>query len=473
MWSRGKFFAFVAFFQVLFLVLFAVFARYDKHSADPKTPANESSISQDGIHHTYPMFQDVHVMMFIGFGFLMTFLKRYGFGSVGGNMLLASFVLQWATLMSGFLHLHDGKIDLKLETLLFSDFASAAVLISMGAVLGKTSNLQLLIMAFFEIIIFQVNEWIGLSKLIVADVGGSIFVHVFGAYFGISVGRMIHNAKDLDKAHSKESSVYHSDIFAMIGTIFLWLFWPSFNSAVAADGDDQARAIINTYFCLAACCVATFAVSSLVEHDKFDMVHIQNATLAGGVAVGSMADMDIKPWGAILVGIAAATLSTLGYRFITPFMAKRLALHDTCGVNNLHGMPGIMAALGSVVVSAIATKENYGDSLYAIWGQRDPSLGEDARSAGVQAGYQAAALAVTLVMAIVGGCLTGLIMRLPIFDPPRAHQIYDDTDYWIMPEEGFPGSGVHRGYKPEGTDEMAAVENGEAEKAKMAESSKV
>ena len=50
-----------------------------------------------------------------------------------------------------------------------------------------------------------------------ADVGGSIFVHVFGAYFGIAASRMLHNSADLDKAHSKESSVYHSDIFAMVG----------------------------------------------------------------------------------------------------------------------------------------------------------------------------------------------------------------------------------------------------------------
>lgn len=31
-----------------------------------------------GIGDLYSMFQDIHVMIFIGFGFLMTFLKRYG-----------------------------------------------------------------------------------------------------------------------------------------------------------------------------------------------------------------------------------------------------------------------------------------------------------------------------------------------------------------------------------------------------------
>ena len=47
---------------------------------------------------------DVHSMMFVGFGFLMTFLKRYGFGSVGFNFLVAAYVLEWSILVRGWLH---------------------------------------------------------------------------------------------------------------------------------------------------------------------------------------------------------------------------------------------------------------------------------------------------------------------------------------------------------------------------------
>ena len=38
--------------------------------------------AQAEIDHYYPLYQDVHVMMFIGFGFLMTFLHKYGFSAV-------------------------------------------------------------------------------------------------------------------------------------------------------------------------------------------------------------------------------------------------------------------------------------------------------------------------------------------------------------------------------------------------------
>ena len=41
-------------------------------------------------------------------------------------------------------------------------------------------------------------------------------------------------------------------------------------------------------------------------------------------------------------------------------------IHDTCGVNNLHGMPGIMAGLMSVLVVILASEETYGLGLYKV-----------------------------------------------------------------------------------------------------------
>ena len=58
-----------------------------------------------------------------------------------------------------------------------------------------------------------------------------------------------------------------------IGTLFLWMYWPSFNAGAAAKGDAQMRAVINTYISLCACCCSAFAVSALVNPQrKFCMV---------------------------------------------------------------------------------------------------------------------------------------------------------------------------------------------------------
>jgi len=42
-------------------------------------------------------------------------------------------------------------------------------------------------------------------------------VHVFGAYFGLAVSLFVHRPDDVRNAEAKQGSVYHSDLFAMIG----------------------------------------------------------------------------------------------------------------------------------------------------------------------------------------------------------------------------------------------------------------
>lgn len=52
-----------------------------------------------------------------------------------------------------------------------------------------------------------------------------MYVHIFGAYFGLAVAKILQGKKEIES--TKESSHYHSDLFSMIGTLFLWLYWVS------------------------------------------------------------------------------------------------------------------------------------------------------------------------------------------------------------------------------------------------------
>ncbi|RXM95257.1 Ammonium transporter Rh type B [Acipenser ruthenus] len=56
----------------------------------------------------------------------------------------------------------------------------------------------------------------------VRDAGGSMVIHTFGAYYGLAIARVLHRPS-LDK--SKQGSVYHSDVFAMIGFILKLNIW--------------------------------------------------------------------------------------------------------------------------------------------------------------------------------------------------------------------------------------------------------
>ena len=51
------------------------------------------------------MILDVHMMLFGGFGFLMTFLKRHGYSAVALTMMITVVVTEWAILVAGFIRI--------------------------------------------------------------------------------------------------------------------------------------------------------------------------------------------------------------------------------------------------------------------------------------------------------------------------------------------------------------------------------
>ncbi|XP_012867278.1 PREDICTED: ammonium transporter Rh type C isoform X4 [Dipodomys ordii] len=327
-------------------------------------------------------------MVFVGFGFLMTFLQRYGFSALGFNFLLAAFGIQWALLMQGWFHsFKDGHILLGVENLINADFCVASVCVAFGAVLGKVSPVQLLIMTFVQVTLFSVNEFMLLNLLLVKDAGGSMTIHTFGAYFGLTVTWILYR-RNLEQSKRRQTSVYHSDLFAMIGTLFLWMYWPSFNSAVSYHGDAQHRAALNTYCSLAASVLAAVAVSSAVHRKgRLDM----------------------------------------------PFLESRLRIQDTCGIHNLHGIPGIVGAIVGAVTAACATPDVYGKA--GLVHSFDFEGLKQNWTAKTQGKFQIFGLLLTLAVALVGGSVMGLILRLPFWGQAADENCFEDSVYWEMEEE--------------------------------------
>ena len=110
----------------------------------------------------------------------------------------------------------------------------------------------------------------------------------------------------------------------MVGTLFLWIYWPSFNAALAsvpvgnvdvpteALGSSQFLCIVNTLLALLGSVVSAFALSAITGKGRLNMMHVQNSTLAGGVAMGAACTLRMTPGGALVVGTAAGVLSVLG-----------------------------------------------------------------------------------------------------------------------------------------------------------------
>lgn len=111
-------------------------------------------------------------------------------------------------------------------------------------------------------------------------------------------------------------------------------------------------------------------------------------------------------------------MATLGFVYVQPFLAEKLKITDTCGVNNLHGMPSILGGLLSVLIAGIATKEEYDQfnkdsnlpeksSLFEIFPLNFENSADWEWTPGYQAGMQMAGIVVTLAFAIIGGLCTG------------------------------------------------------------------
>jgi|JI10StandDraft_1071094.scaffolds.fasta_scaffold349215_2 ammonium transporter Rh len=204
-------------------------------------------------------------------------------------------------------------------------------------------------MGIFGIVGYTLNEDIVYNVIGINDAGGSMPIHTFGAYFGLTVcfilGKKVHVKKKV------ETTVFNST-FAMIGTLFLWMYWPSFNAGFFPENAFQKSLIVsNTIIALTGSCLATFITTALI-HDKFSMEDILNATLAGGVAIGAPSGVVANPGIALTIGIVAGVISTIGFSKLNEALYKNIGLHDTCGVHNLHGIPGLIGGWTSAMVIA-------------------------------------------------------------------------------------------------------------------------
>lgn len=140
--------------------------------------------------------------------------------------------------------------------------------------------------------------------------------------------------------------------------------------------------------------LATYVFTNLIR-GKIEIGDIANAALAGGVAIGSVCNTT-TPGYAMLIGISAGAVSTIGYTIIAPKVEKLIQGTDTCGVHNLHGMPGVLGGIFGVFASGA------------------PVL-------------QLAGIIMTIILAFVFGKITGTIIGLL----GQKHTPYSDEEEFI------------------------------------------
>ena len=81
-----------------------------------------------------------------------------------------------------------------------------------------TSPFQLVVMTVLETVFYVLNDMIGRQYLGAVDVGCTIFIHLFAAYFGLTVARVLYHPDQTSS--NKEGSSYSSDMFSMVRILF-------------------------------------------------------------------------------------------------------------------------------------------------------------------------------------------------------------------------------------------------------------
>jgi len=338
---------------------------------------------------------NILAMLLVGFGFLMVFVKKYGYSATTGTYMVVGVGIPFYLFLryTGILS-HEAVNPQTIKALLFAEFAVAAALIAMGAVLGRLKIYQYALISIFIIPIYMLNEWLvldgglGITKGFV-DSAGSIVIHAFGAYFGLGLSIAL-----TKKAHMEQviESDDNSDKFSMLGSMVLWIFWPSFCSAIV-PAEDFEKTVINTILALCGATVITYIFSTLFRKGKPAIADIANASLAGGVAIGATCNLVSAPV-AFSIGLLAGGICVVGYVVIQPKLQKLLKMVDTCGVHNLHGMPGL---LGGII------------AIFVVPGAAKPQI---------------IGIVFTVALAFIGGIVSGNIIRLT----GSKVKIYEDSD---------------------------------------------
>ena len=301
-------------FVMLTLIVLQVFFGSTYETSTGGTSTAEEAVLATQLYNYYI---GVALMMFVGFGYLMTFLRWYGLSAVGLTMMITCLGVETSLISQAFVATMTGKgasFEVDLMVILQANFAVAAFLISFGGLIGKVNPPQLVIMVVCETIFYTINKFMLEEKIQINDVGGTVVIHMFGAYFGLVIAYML----GVPLINLKEKASYVSDIFSLLGTVILWVYWPSFVAGATPAGTPDAELqLVQTILALSAAAVTTFAMSSFTSEDgKIRPVDVQNATLAGGVSIGILAGTPLTAAGALLVGSAAGALSTFGFSHV-------------------------------------------------------------------------------------------------------------------------------------------------------------
>lgn len=411
--------------------------------------------------YVYEFFKNVNLMIFLGFGILYTSLKCHQWSSLALVLFLGVFSIQisffwnylWGNAFRKSKEEDDNyeennwsKMALTFENLIQICFIGSTVIISLGAIIGKFTLKQYIFIASFETFFASLSYYLCNLQIGTIDNGGSTSIHLFGAINGVLIS-IINFSSNEEYSKIKSSPYllrgYKSNIVAFIGTLFLWVYFPSFNTAVIQYNNVSEvikeilryRGICNTYFSMIGATIGTFITSPLLSNGVFSMFHLLNASYVGGIIIGGCCTICSAGWGALLIGFIGGCLSILGLKFLRDIF-KNNNIEDTFGVLFTFGIPGFLGGILNCIFIGNFRNKSWGEA------KMEDFFDVGERSISEQAGLQIASLFVNLAIAIASGGIIGFILKSMVCEKNNIYfvdtELFVETGDIALPEWDYP-----------------------------------
>ena len=174
------------------------------------------------------------------------------------------------------------------------------------------------------------------------DFAGGTVVHInagIAALMGaIVLGKRV--------GYGKEAMAPHSLVMTMIGASLLWVGWFGFNAGSNLEATGTAvLAMVNTVVATAAAGLSWMFVEWLIK-GKPSLLGVTSGAVAGLVAITPAAGF-AGPMGAIALGAVTGVVCLWG----VSGLKKMLGYDDSLDVFGVHGIGGIVGALGTAIVA--------------------------------------------------------------------------------------------------------------------------
>ena len=381
----------------------------------------------------YGLFRDINIMAFVGFGMLHTLTQGNTWTSIAFDIL--SIVLSFQ--ISLFFNLifenafkeswNNGVLNF--DTFIKAIFNSCAILVSLGAVHGKISHIQYLVLIISETILSSLNLKLCDVKLKIIDTGGGLYIHTFGALFGIAIYIVLFRSKKkrarLSAYNRANITNYLSNITCFVGVLFILNYLPSFNSGLALSDDGRYRAAINTYFSIIGSIVMSFIITGFIYNGKFIYEYILFGSFSGGIIISTCCSVCLDHWAALLIGMLCGLICIILFKYLNELFLE-LGYYDIYNIIIVHGIPGILGAFISSMF--IADLDHRVDNYYNIL------LKDMERTNRAQAGIQIAAIFITCAISFVGGITVGFLIKVSRCG--KIKEYFDDNEFFYGKLDG-------------------------------------